>query len=88
MLSGIITCELLTLIDSPTVSIIQLMENLSTLSQLYLKEEKELNQKSTHLVTKSDIDFTFKKFNRSGNIMFIILVIMILGLYAAIFLKK
>lgn len=52
------------------------------------KVEKEVEQKTTHLATKADLERGFKEQNQSRLNTFMVIVIMILGLYAAIFLKK
>ena len=59
------------------------------------KVEKEVDQKTVHLATKEDIERVakdvergFKEQNQPRLNTFIVIVIMILGLYAAIFLNK
>jgi demethoxyubiquinone hydroxylase (CLK1/Coq7/Cat5 family) len=61
-------------------------ENLT--SYIENKIEKDIEQQTRHLATKEDLERGFKEQSRWMLGIFITLTIMILGLYAAILLKK
>lgn len=81
-----------------TISITELYDILSTkigkeearslVTFIETKVEKEIDLKTVHLATKEDLERGFKEQTRWMLGTFITITIMILGLYAAIFLKK
>ena len=60
----------------------------SLTSYIEKKIEKDIEQQTKHLATKEDLERGFKEQGRWMLGIFITLTIMILGLYAAILLKK